>query len=146
MPIKDDVFIGNGTKIWHPELVNLFGCSIGNFCNIGCFVEIGPGVKIGDRCRIQSMVYICSGVTIEADVFIGPGTVFLNDKYPPSPKPFVPEEIVVKQSAIIGGGVLILPGIVIGECARIGAGAVVTKDVAPGEIVVGVPARCMTSA
>lgn len=141
MPIREDVVVGEGTKIWHPELVNLYGCKIGKDSVIGCFVEIGPGVIIGDRCRIQSMVYIPSGIIIGNNVFIGPGTIFLNDKYPPSLKLSKPPSTIVHDDVVIGGGVLILPGLTLGVGCMIGAGAVVTKDVSPFKTVVGVPAR-----
>ena len=142
MPIREDVIIGHGTKVWHPELVNFYGCEIGNDCNVGCFVEIGPQVKIGNRVKIESKVYIATGVEIEDDVFIGPDVTFLNDKHPPSPKEtWVIMRTLVRRGAAIGGGALIMPGLTLGERCVIGAGAVVTKDVKPGDTVVGVPAR-----
>jgi acetyltransferase-like isoleucine patch superfamily enzyme len=140
MPI-DNCRIGEGTRIWHPELVNLYGCEIGQNCSIGCFVEIGKNVVIGDRVKIQSKVYIPSGVVIRDDVFIGPGATFLNDKYPPSGREYWGDLTVVCCGASIGGGVLILPGVIIGAGALIGAGAVVTKDVKDGTTVLGVPAH-----
>lgn len=142
MPVSK-VKMGAGTKIWHPELVNIYGCTIGEDCNIGCFVEIGPEVVIGHRCRIQSNVFIPKGVEIGDDVFIGPGVIFLNDKYPPSKGEWACIRTYVKDKAVIGGGVLILPGITLGEECLIGAGAVVTKDVKPKNTVAGVPARCI---
>lgn len=145
MPIGWKSKIGSGTRIHHKELVNIYGdCRIGKDCVIGAFVEIGPGVRIGDRCRVQSKTYIPKGVFIGDDVFIGPDVTFLNDKKPPSEGVHW-AEIYVKDGVSIGGGALILPGVVLGEGCMIGAGAVVTKDVQPGETVVGVPAKCMTS-
>jgi UDP-2-acetamido-3-amino-2,3-dideoxy-glucuronate N-acetyltransferase len=137
--------IGEGTTIWHPDLVNIYGCAIGKDCSIGCFVEIGPEVMIGDRCRIQSKVFIPKGVFIEDDVFIGPGVTFLNDKHPPSKGAWQAMKTFVRKGAAIGGGALILPGVTLGSNCLIGAGAVVTKDVGENETVIGVPARCMIS-
>jgi len=142
MPV--DAIIGKGTKIWHPELVNIYGCRIGDDCNIGSFVEIGPDVEIGNRCKIQSKVFIPKGVTIGDDVFIGPGVIFLNDKHPPSKGEWLAVKTFVEDGVAIGGGALILPGIKLGKGCVIGAGAVVTKDVQPYMTVIGVPARCMT--
>jgi acetyltransferase-like isoleucine patch superfamily enzyme len=141
MPVNAEV--GEGTKIWHPELVNIYGCLIGRDCNIGCFVEIGPEVVVGNRCKIQTKAYLPKGIRLEDDVFIGPGVTFLNDKHPPSNGEWGECTTIVKEGASIGGGALILPGVTIGRRAVIGAGAVVTKNVGDGETVVGVPARCL---
>ena len=132
--------IGEGTKIWHPELVNLYGCRIGNNCNIGAFVEIGPGVVIGNNVRIAARCFIPEGVTIEDDCFIGPRATFCNDRFPPSSKDQW-EKILVRRGASIGAAAVILPGVTIGERAVIGAGSVVTRDVAAGETIYGIPAR-----
>jgi len=140
MPI-DDVNMGRSSRVWNPNLVNLYGCTIGNDCSIGTFVEIGPDVVIGDRCRIQAFSFIPKGVTLEDDVFIGPNVTFTNDKHPPSHGKWDAIQTLVKKGATIGAGALILPGVTIGEKALIGAGAVVTKDVPPFGTVYGVPAR-----
>ncbi|HQM30694.1 MAG TPA: acyltransferase [Syntrophales bacterium] len=132
--------IGEGTKIWHPELVNLYGCRVGNNCNIGAFVEIGPGVVIGNNVRIAAHCFIPEGVIIEDDCFIGPRATFCNDKNPPSSKDQW-EGILVKRGASVGAHSVILPGVTIGEKARVGAGSVVTRDVPAGETVCGQPAK-----
>jgi UDP-2-acetamido-3-amino-2,3-dideoxy-glucuronate N-acetyltransferase len=150
MPIGKDVQIGNGVRIFHPELVNLYGCSIGDDSKIGTFVEIQKGASIGARCKVSSHSFICEGVTVEDEVFIGHGVVFINDRYPRATTgegglqteadwSVVPT--VVKRRASIGSGAVILCGVTIGEGAMIGAGAVVTRDVPGGATVAGVPAR-----
>lgn len=123
--------IGKGTKIWHADLVNIYGCTIGRDCNIGAFVEIGPGVVIGDRVRIAAKCFIPEGVFIEDDCFIGPGVIFTNDKYPPSSKENWKKTRVCK-GASIGAGAVILPGVTIGEGALVAAGSTVTRDVPAG--------------
>jgi acetyltransferase-like isoleucine patch superfamily enzyme len=141
MLVAKDVVIGLGTKIWNPQLVNIYGdCIIGSGCNIGSFVEIGPGVKIGDRVRIGAFTFIPEGITIEDDVFIGPGCVFTNDKYPPSHKKDWLKTLV-KKNASIGAGCVICPGVTIGEGAMVGAGTAVSKDVPAGSLVVGASMR-----
>lgn len=132
--------IGEGTKVWRPELVNLYGCRIGNNCNIGAFVEIGPGVVIGNDVRIAAFCFIPEGVTIEDGCFIGPRVTFCNDRFPPSSKDQW-EPILVRRGASIGAHSVILPGVTIGERAMIGAGSVVTRDVPDREIVCGQPAK-----
>jgi len=139
MPVNAQ--IGEGTRIMHPELVNLYGCKIGQKCMIGCFVEVGPGVIIGDWCRIQSMCFIPEGIHIGDNVFVGPGTVFLNDKYPPDPGFAKKYQTVVEDNVVIGGCVVVLPNVRLGRGCRIGAGAIVTRDVKAMEIVKGLPAR-----
>ena len=134
-----DTKIGENTIIRQPSLVNIYKCDIGKGCKIAAFVEIGESVAIGDRCRIQAFCFIPWGVTIGDDVFVGPGVVFMNVKYPPSPRSEW-RETVIKSGVTIGAGALILPGVTIGRGAFIGAGAVVTKNVEPGSTVVGVPA------
>lgn len=143
MPLRDDVLVGEGTKIWHPETSNLYGCRIGKNCIIASHVEIG-WCTIGDNCKVQAFTYIPPGVTIGKDVFIGPRVTFLNDKYPPSDGKHW-GEIHVGDHASIGGCAVILPGVHIGSGAMIGAGAVVTRDVAPSSVVVGNPARRVSS-
>lgn len=139
-----------GTDVEVQSFTNLYGCRIGDETRIGPFVEIQRDVSIGARCKIQSHSFLCSGVTIEDDVFIGHGAVFVNDKRPRATGDdgrllgdgdwtLVPT--LVGRGASIGSGAVILCGIRIGAEALIGAGAVVTRDVADGDVVVGVPAR-----
>ena len=147
--IAHDVKIGRDVTIHHPELVNLYGCEIGDECNIGAFVEIRSGVKLGRGVKVQAFAFIPEGVTIEDDVFIGPHACFTNGLYSwPAgdpggtlPKQHVPICTVVRRRASIGANATTLCGIEIGERALIGAGAVVTKDVPPCEIWAGVPAK-----
>ncbi|MFO1418572.1 MAG: acyltransferase [Methylotetracoccus sp.] len=148
--ITKDVKLGEGAVIHHPDLVNLYGCEIGSETRIGTFVEIQKGVSIGARCKISSHTFICEGVTVEDGVFIGHGVMFINDTYP---KAVTDEgelqtqddwEVVttrVRKRASIGTHATILGGVVIGEGALIGAGAVVTRDVPDFAVVAGVPAR-----
>ena len=150
MPIADDVRFGEGVKIFHPSLVNLYGCVIGNETKIGTFVEIQKNVEVGARCKISSHTFICEGVAIEDEVFIGHGVMFTNDRFPRATNPdgsvqtdvdWAVETTRVKRSASIGSNVTIVSGVTIGEGSLVGAGAVVTKDVADYAIVAGVPAR-----
>lgn len=138
-----DVTLGRGVRL--NPFCNLYGCTIGDNCMIGTFVEIQKGVTVGARSRIQSHSFICSGVTIEEDVFIGHGVMFANDRTPSVTATLAGtwkmEPILVKKGASIGSGALILPGVTIGEGALVGAGAVVTKDVPENTTVIGVPAR-----
>jgi len=147
--IKEDVKIGEGTIIFHPDLVNIYGCRIGRNCRIGAFVEIRKDVKIGNNVKIQAFAFIPEGITIEDGVFIGPHVCFVNDKYPRAVKPDgtlkLPEDwevkqTLVKKAASIGANATILCGVTIGENAMIGAGAVVTRDVPPNALVTGNPA------
>lgn len=146
--IAPDVKLGKRVKIF--RFVNLYGCEIGDDSRIGTFVEIQKGARIGRRVKISTHTFICEGVTIEDDVFIGHGVCFINDKYPravnENGEPQSEEDwkvvpTVVKRGASIGSGATILCGVTIGENAIVGAGSVVTKDVSPGTIVYGVPAR-----
>lgn len=143
--IAPDVALGTGVRL--NEFVNLYGCAIGDECMIGTFVEIQRDASIGARCRIQSHSFICSGVTLESDVFVGHGVIFINDRHPSVKstldRSWKMEPCVVRQGATIGSGALIFGGITIGERARIGAGAVVTRDVPADCTVAGVPARVL---
>ncbi len=132
--------MGKGVEIPYPELVNLYGCEIGDNSFVGPFVEIQVGVKIGQGCRIQSHSFICTGVTIGKDVFIGHGVMFVNDKYPVQRDPSKWERTIVEDKVAIGSNATILP-CKIGKNALVGAGAVVTKDVPPNKVVTGNPAR-----
>ena len=149
MPIAATVVLGKGVKIFQPDLVNLYGCKIGDDTKVGAFVEIQKNALIGARCKISSHTFVCEGVTIEDEVFVGHGVMFINDVYPRATSggalqteadwKVVPT--LVKRGASIGSGAVILAGITIGEGAMIGAGAVVTKDVPAHTIAKGVPAR-----
>jgi acetyltransferase-like isoleucine patch superfamily enzyme len=150
MPIASDVIIGPGVRIFQPDLVNLYGCSIGAETKVGAFVEIQKNAQIGERCKISSHSFICEGVTIEDECFVGHGVMFTNDVYPRaanadgSPQTEADWKVVntiVKKRASIGSNATILAGITIGEGALVGAGAVVTRDVPSFAIVAGVPAR-----
>jgi UDP-2-acetamido-3-amino-2,3-dideoxy-glucuronate N-acetyltransferase len=143
-----DVIFGEGVVV-HP-FTNLYGCSIGNETKIGPFVEIQRGVTVGAQCKISSHTFICSGVEIEDEVFVGHGVVFVNDKRPrattddgrlQTDDDWTMLRVVVRRGASIGSGAVILGGVEIGERAVVGAGAVVTRDIAPHTIVVGNPAR-----
>jgi len=151
MPIKD-VELGRDVRIFHPDLVNLYGCSIGDETKVGTFVEIQKGVSVGARCKVSSHSFLCEGVTIEDEVFIGHGVMFINDIEPravasdgalQTESDWTMVSTMVRRGASIGSGAVIMGGVTIGEGALVGAGAVVTKDVAPGEIVAGVPARLL---
>ncbi|MDI1231726.1 MAG: acyltransferase [Methylobacter sp.] len=148
--IKEDVVLGEGVAIYHPQLVNLYGCTIGEDSKIGTFVEIQKGVSVGARCKISSHTFICEGVDIEDGVFVGHGVMFTNDVYPKAVntegglQTEADWQVIrtrVKVRASIGSNATILCGITIGEGALIGAGAVVTRDVPDYAIVAGVPAR-----
>ncbi|MCX6841810.1 MAG: acyltransferase [candidate division WOR-3 bacterium] len=152
--MSPDVVLGNRVRVFQPDLVNLYGCTIGDDTKIGAFVEIQKNAVIGARCKISSHAFICEGVTVEDEVFVGHGVVFINDKQPracadgqlqtESDWEVVPTE--VKKGASIGSGAVIMCGVTIGEKSVIGAGAVVTKDVRPGAVVAGVPARLIRQA
>lgn len=150
MPIAANVILGIGVTIFQPDLVNLYGCSIGAETKIGAFVEIQKNASIGERCKISSHSFICEGVVIEDECFVGHGVMFTNDVYPRavnadgSPQTEADWKVIkttVKKRASIGSNATILAGITIGEAALVGAGAVVTHDVPNFAIVAGVPAR-----
>lgn len=150
MSIAKDVLLGEGVRLPAPDLVNLYGCQIGDYSLIGSFVEIQKNAKVGARCKISSHSFLCEGVVIEDETFIGHGVMFTNDLYPRATRPdgapqtaadwqVVPT--LVQRGASIGSNATILAGVVVGARALVGAGAVVTRDVAPGTIVAGNPAR-----
>jgi acetyltransferase-like isoleucine patch superfamily enzyme len=146
--IADDVKLGKNVKIH--KLVNLYGCEVGDNTKIGAFVEIQKNAKIGKYCKISSHTFICEGVIIEDNAFVGHNVTFINDKYPRSTnsngalqteEDWKVEPTIVKRGASIGSGATILCNVTIGENAIVGAGSVVTKDVPPNTIVAGNPAR-----
>jgi UDP-2-acetamido-3-amino-2,3-dideoxy-glucuronate N-acetyltransferase len=148
--IADDVKLGRDVRIFN--FVNLYGCEIGDNTKIGTFVEVQKNAKIGKNCKISSHTFICEGVTIEDEVFVGHGVVFINDRYPratteggglQTEADWVVEPTRIKRGASIGSGAVILSNLTIGEKAIVGAGSVVTKDVPAGAIVAGNPARVL---
>jgi acetyltransferase-like isoleucine patch superfamily enzyme len=150
MPVAPNVRLGKEVRINHPDLVNLYGCSVGDHTRIGAFVEIQKNAVVGARCKISTHTFICEGVIVEDEVFIGHGVMFINDPYPratnPDGRPQGDEDwkvvkTIVKGRASIGSNATILAGITIGENALVGAGAVVTHDVPDYAIVAGVPAK-----
>jgi UDP-2-acetamido-3-amino-2,3-dideoxy-glucuronate N-acetyltransferase len=154
LPIAGDVVLGKEVRIFHASLVNLYGCRIGDECKIGTFVEIQKGAEIGARCKISSHSFICEGVTIEDEVFVGHGVMFTNDRVPRATNAdgslqtdanWRVEPTHVGRGASIGSNATILCGVRIGEGALIGAGAVVTRDVPANTTVAGVPARSVRS-
>jgi acetyltransferase-like isoleucine patch superfamily enzyme len=149
MPIATSVRLGRNVVIHHPDLVNLYGCQVGDETKIGAFVEIQKNATIGARCKISSHTFICEGVDIEDEVFVGHGVMFINDAYPRATTggalqtdadwKVIPTR--VRKGASIGSGAVIMCGVTIGERALVGAGAVVTHDVPADAVVAGVPAR-----
>ena len=148
----DDVTFGENVVVY--SFTNLYGCRIGDNTRIGPFVEIQRGAVVGSSCKIQSHTFICDGVEIGDEVFVGHGTMFINDNHPRAtneqgdlqrPNDWTLLPIVIGRGATLGSGTVVLGGVRIGEGAVIGAGAVVTRDVAPQETVVGVPARARSS-
>lgn len=146
--IAPDVKLGQNVKIY--AFVNLYGCAIGDESRVGTFVEIQKGANIGKRVKVSSHTFICEGVTIEDEVFIGHGVMFINDKYPrattedgssQTEADWVCTPTVIQKRASIGSNATILCGVTIGEGAMVGAGSVVTHDVPPGAVVAGNPAH-----
>src|ERR1700675_4119640 len=149
MPLKD-VELGKDVRIAQPALVNLYGCRIGDETKVGAFVEIQRNAAVGARCKISSHTFVCEGVTIEDEVFIGHGVMFINDRHPratgaggalQTEADWTVTATLVKRGASIGSGAVVLCGVTIGARALIGAGAVVTRDVPDDAVVAGVPAR-----
>lgn len=139
-----------GENVFVSPFTNLYGCGIGDETRIGPFVEIQRGAVVGARCKIQSHTFICTGVELQDEVFVGHGTLFINDKFPratteegalKTEADWQLARTIVERGAALGSGAVVLGGIRIGAGALVGAGAVVTQDVAPGETVAGVPAR-----
>ncbi len=151
--VADDVRLGANVRL--SNFVNLYGCEIGDDTRIGAFVEVQADAKIGRRCKISSHTFVCSGVIIEDEVFVGHGVVFINDRQPRATNgdgslkggdDWMMESTVVRPRAAIGSGAVIMCGVTIGEGALIGAGAVVTRDVPARATVVGNPARLLARA
>jgi UDP-2-acetamido-3-amino-2,3-dideoxy-glucuronate N-acetyltransferase len=151
MPLAPDVVLGERVTIMHRDLVNLYGCRVGDDTKIGAFVEVQKNASIGKRCKISSHTFVCEGVTLEDEVFVGHGVMFINDPHPraasagrlQSAADWQVVPTLVRRGASIGSGAAILCGVTIGEGAMIGAGAVVTRDVPAGATVAGVPARIL---
>jgi acetyltransferase-like isoleucine patch superfamily enzyme len=150
--IAPDVKLGKNVRIY--DFTNLYGCEIGDDVKIGTFVEIQKGVRIGSRCKISSHTFICEGVTLEDDVFVGHNVTFTNDRYPratdgngrlQTDADWVCIRTLIKRGASIGSGTTLLCGVTVGENAIIGAGSVVTKDVPPEAVMAGNPARVIRS-
>jgi UDP-2-acetamido-3-amino-2,3-dideoxy-glucuronate N-acetyltransferase len=150
--IAPDVRLGRGVKL--SKFINLYGCEIGDETKIGAFVEIQKNATVGRRCKISSHTFVCEGVTIEDNVFVGHGVTFINDSYPratasdgnlQTESDWTVEKTVVKRGASIGSGSTVLSKVVIGENAIVGAGSVVTRDVPPNVIVAGNPAKVLRS-
>ncbi len=148
--VGSDVRLGERVRI--SPFVNLYGCEVGDDSRIGAFVEIQRGARVGARCKISSHSFICDGVTIEDEVFVGHGVVFINDRtpratnedgQPQSESDWLLEETIVHRRASLGSGAIIMCGVKIGEGAMVGAGALVTHDVPPYSVVAGVPARLL---
>ncbi|NNC88658.1 MAG: N-acetyltransferase [Akkermansiaceae bacterium] len=146
--VAPDVMLGRGVRLF--GFVNLYGCTIGEDSRIGTFVEVQKGARIGARCKISSHSFVCEGVTIEDEVFVGHGVMFINDRFPRAVndegRPQTEDDwecqrTVVRTGATIGSGATLLGGITVGRGAMVGAGSVVTEDVPPQTVVAGNPAR-----
>ena len=151
MAVASDVVLEEGVIIHHRDLVNLYGCRIGAGTKIGTFVEIQKNAVVGRRCKVSSHTFVCEGVTIEDEVFVGHGVMFINDRHPrattdgrlQTEADWTVQPTLVRRGASIGSGAVVLCGITIGAGALVGAGAVVTADVPAGATVAGVPARVL---
>jgi UDP-2-acetamido-3-amino-2,3-dideoxy-glucuronate N-acetyltransferase len=151
VPIAPDVRLGRGVTIYHPTLVNLYGCTVGEETRIGAFVEIQKNAVVGARCKISSHTFVCEGVIIEDEVFVGHGVMFINDRRPRATAAGRPQTEAdwtvvptrVRRGASIGTGAVLLCGVTVGRDALVGAGAVVTHDVPDGAVVAGTPARLL---
>jgi acetyltransferase-like isoleucine patch superfamily enzyme len=150
--IADDVKLGKDVKL--SKFINLYGCEIGDETKIGAFVEIQKNASVGKRCKISSHTFICEGVTVEDNVFIGHGVMFINDSYPrataangslATEADWKVERTIIRKGASIGSGATILSNITVGENAIVGAGSVVTRDVPANSIVAGNPAKFLRS-
>jgi acetyltransferase-like isoleucine patch superfamily enzyme len=150
--IAPDVKLGKGVKL--SKFINLYGCEIGDETKIGAFVEIQKNARVGRRCKVSSHTFVCEGVNIEDNVFIGHGVTFINDSYPrattedgqlQTESDWRVEATLIKKGASIGSGATILSKIIVGENAIVGAGSVVTRDVPPNTIVAGNPAKILRS-
>jgi acetyltransferase-like isoleucine patch superfamily enzyme len=148
--IAPDVKLGQGVRL--SKFINLYGCEIGDETKIGAFVEIQKNAKVGRRCKISSHTFVCEGVAIEDNVFIGHGVTFINDSYPRATTPegelqtesdWRVEATVIKRGASIGSGATVLSKVIVGENSIVGAGSVVTRDVPPNVIVAGNPAKIL---
>ena len=150
LSIAPDVKLGEGVKL--SRFINLYGCEVGDHTKIGAFVEVQKNARIGRNCKISSHTFVCEGVTIEDNVFVGHGVMFINDSYPRATTPggklqterdWTVEPTLVREGASIGSGATILANLTIGKNALIGAGSVVTRDVPANAVVAGCPARLM---
>jgi len=151
--LLNDVRFGEDVVVF--AFANLYGCTIGSGTRVGPYVEIQRGVVIGERCKIQSHTFICDGVTIEDEVFVGHGVMFVNDKFPRATTADGARQVEgdwellptrIGRGATLGSGAVVLGGVHVGAGATVGAGAVVTRDVEPGAVVAGVPARARRNA
>jgi acetyltransferase-like isoleucine patch superfamily enzyme len=153
MPIATNSILADSVSIPQPDLVNLYGCRIGEGTRIGAFVEIQKNATVGARCKISSHTFVCEGVTIEDEVFVGHGVMFINDRYPKATADGKPQteadwEVIptrVCRGASVGSGAVIMCGVKIGEGALVGAGAVVTHDVPARSLAIGIPAKIVRS-